>query len=442
MKKSIAIFLITSLFCINGFSQKIHPFMKTKISVTSVEDEGFISTEAGFSVPLPKEIRGYIGTKGILYNWRLIEGFYYVGSENRTAVIENAAEYPEETLGIIEELFKSVARDLFATKTAIISSDSRFVYYDGHKAVELRTVLTDTVFIARVFWVKNKAYKMAVLLSDEQKQFEPNAKKIFDAFKVLSQESSDEIIRKKVEEATPQPLPQNPRVPKAKSDAEDRGLKGKVKIVLEESKYVKGTKADNPKQKDSEDFFNEDGNWIKRISYDTRGLPFQIRVYGYIDGSRVEKTGSIHYESQFPAPMMPQSPNPPKRDFRYSMKFDYKYDDKERLKEEIVYSNDGTIWTKSVFKYIENTVEEIRYQDNNKNSSKSIKTYDLKGNEIEAVYFGLNSDEWKEKLIYKYSEFDKNGNWTKRLQQFFRNTNGVENQEWVEENYRTITYYE
>ncbi len=440
MKKILLYLLLLHVLVLCSFSQRI--WLGTIGSLDSTKSGSFSSLQTGISVDLPKQVSGYSGEKGLLYNWRLTEGYYYVGVESKIFDVENTDKFKTETGKSINEIYNGIAGDLFETPSKIFSASEKEINYQGHKGIELRATLTDTVMIIRVFWIKNTVYKIAVLLTEKQKQFETQAIKVLNSLKVISKEEKEKIIKEKFDEATPQPLPQSPITQKVKSDAEDENLKGKVKSILQESKYIKGTKADSPKQKESEGFYNEDGNWLKRISYDSHGLPFQIRVYGYIDGNRVEKAGFIYYGLIFPGPPRPVSPNAPKRDLRYSMKFAYKYDDKNRLSEEIVYSNDGTIWTKSVFTYNENTVEEIRYQDNGKNSSKNIKTFDSKENEIESVYFGLNSDKFREKSIYKYIDFDKNGNWIKRTRQYFTNNNETEKEEWIEEEFRTITYYE
>jgi hypothetical protein len=443
MKKLNIAFLIIILLSTVTYSQRIHSYMRPVDSLSSVKNGAFSSTEAGFSIDLPKRIGGFNGTNGIQYSWRLAEGYYFVGIETREEIVENTDTFVSETRKLATELFKSIGRELFETKVELINITSKDFRFQQHKGLEIRCVLSDTIYISRIFWIKNRAYKIAVLLSNDQKTYERQANTVFDSLKVLSPNDTDEIIRKKIEENTPQTLPQSPVVSKVRSDAEDENLKGKVKSVLQESQRIKGNRAGQPKLKEREDFYSEAGNWIKRISYDSiSGLPFQIRVYGYIDGNRVEKAGFIHYESQPPAPMMPPSPNAPKRDVRYSMKFEYDYDETKKLLMQTAYTNDGNVWTKSVYTYKENTVENVRYQDKGKNSAKSIETLDENGNVIESLYFGLNnSTDWQEKSVYNYKEFDKQGNWTKRTQTFYRIINGVESEQWIEEEYRTITYY-
>jgi hypothetical protein len=48
--------------------------------------------------------------------------------------------------------------------------------------------------------------------------------------------------------------------------------------------------------------FNEKGNRIKEITFDDRGNPSEISVYGYLRGKRVVNSNTITYEYN-PPPM-------------------------------------------------------------------------------------------------------------------------------------------
>lgn len=426
------------------FGQTIQSYMRPMGSLVDVKKGSFSSTEAGFSIDLPKQIGGFNGTKGIQYNWRLPEGYFYVGIEDREKEIENTADFESETGKVIDRIFNDVARDLFATKFEIKNVEKKFTEYQEHKQIEVRANLTDTLILIRVFWIKNRAYKMAVLLTEEQKKFEPQAKAVFDSLKVFSKDNTEETIKRKVEESTPKPLPQSPVVTKIKTDAEDEGLKGKVKSVFQESQFIKGEKSGSPKQKDSEDYYNELGNFTKRIFYDdTSGFPFEIMVYGYINQSRVSKSGQILYGNELSA--ISAGPPPPgaakKRDVRYEYRYDYKYDSSKNLIEKILYDNKDEVRTRTVYKSKEDSIEEIVYDENGKLNRRNITKIDEKGNEIETTYFNSPSEGDNSIYTYRYEQFDEKGNWTKRTVTKSRSFQGVTKEEWIMVEHRTIIYY-
>ena len=104
-------------------------------------------------------------------------------------------------------------------------------------------------------------------------------------------------------------------------------------------------------------------------------------------------------------------------DFKYT----YKYDEKRNKIEENSYHSDGSLARKWTYKYNEkgNKIEGNEYNSDGSLDSKWTNKYDEKGNEIE--YNGYNSDgSLNSKKTYKY-QFDKQGNWIKRIEF----TNGI-----------------
>src|SRR5258708_26216948 len=141
-------------------------------------------------------------------------------------------------------------------------------------------------------------------------------------------------MAKKVADAEPAPLPQEPVARKLKSDADDEGLRGKVKIVVDENEGLSAEWSIRGRNPAMTYYYNEQGNLTKKEMYDYRGTPMGVTVYGYLDGDRVEKSNYIRYEYDPPPMAAPSGGGPrPKRDPRYSTKFKYKYDDDGRLAE-------------------------------------------------------------------------------------------------------------
>lgn len=258
-----------------------------------------------------------------------------------------------------------------------------------------------------------------------------------------SQNYSKDELAKKIEDATPKALPQSPIVKKIKSDAEDDGLKGKVKSVSETEEDLSGTWVTKGIKMSSETFYDEKGNQVKYVYYDYRGNPSNITVYGYLDGMRVSKSGFINYPYNPPPMMMPRSekavPEKP-ADTRYSVKYEYKYDDKKRLKESVGYRNNGEIINKTVYSYDGNKMESSTFDKDGKLYSKTIDLLDDKSNIIEHTFVYLNKSKPDSITVYTYDSFDEKGNWTKRTIKWKNvENNGNKQSNYVE--YRKITYY-
>lgn len=297
--------------------------------------------------------------------------------------------------------------------------------------------------ISRIYLVGNRGYQLLVMLPFSKKDEEPAAIKILDSFKLLTEAEVAAELKRKAAEATPGSLPQEPVAPKAKSDAEDEGLKGKVRTVFTESEDLSGTWAVAGRKPSSMVYFNERGNFTKREAYDYRGNLFDITAYGYLDGARVALFKTIRYEYDPPPMMMAPVPGKTaerKADPRYSNKYRYKYDDKGRLIEELLYLNDGTLDLSYIYKYQDNRREELVYDEQGALNQKYSVTFDEKGNEKEETIFDVKDNSVKEKFSYAY-EFDNQGNWIKRTTSKWTTKDGQSGFTPYSIDYRTITYY-
>jgi hypothetical protein len=152
----------------------------------------------------------------------------------------------------------------------------------------------------------------------------------FDTFKLISQAEVEAELQRKFEAMKPPALPQEPVVTKEKTDAQDENLKGKVKRIVAESEDLSGTWSVQGRKPSSVTYFNEKGNYVERDLYDSQGKPFQITMYGYIDGKRVSNSKTTNYEYDPPPMAMPKSKTDEpvkKSDPRYEYSFEYKYED-------------------------------------------------------------------------------------------------------------------
>lgn len=369
-----------------------------------------------------------------MFNWRTAQGTFIVGYVDRPEIVEPMGKRALDFL-------RDSAMTGLEGKAKLVSETD--ISLEGHPGRQLKIEFSDGITIARIYLVSNRVYQAVGSLSADKKNQEQEVIKILDSFKLLSQANVDAELKSKIAAATPRPLPQEPVAKRLKSDAEDEGLKGRVKTVFTESEDLSGTWAVSKRKPSSMQYFNEQGNLTKRESYDYRGNPSDITVYGYLDGERASDFNSINYEYN-PPPVMISAPAAgqatPKYDPRYSYKFKYKYDEKGNLIEKVWYGNDGKLWLRYTYKYKGNQKEEMVYAEDSSLNQKYLYTLDDKGNEIEEIVYEVRDNSIRDKYSYSY-EFDAKGNWIKQTTSKWVTKDGKSRFEPYSVTYRTITYY-
>ncbi len=261
-----------------------------------------------------------------------------------------------------------------------------------------------------------------------------------------SKPTLDTAKLKAIEVSTPATLPQEPVVPKEHSDAQDEGLKGKVKSVTRESQDLSGTGRGDSRRFSYIENYNEIGNLVKRISFDHMSDPSDITVYGYLNGVRVSKTKTITHEYDPPAPITPPGAaksDQNQREVRITYGYGYKYS-KGRLAEMQMYRNDKTLGMRYTYTVSGNTLEKLAYDDKGELNQKYIYKLDEKGNEIEDIRIDLTPQKYygDKKFVFKYESFDGKGNWTKRTASQIVIENGNEIVKPAFIHFRTINYFE
>lgn len=369
------------------------------------------------------------------YHWRTAEGVFAVGYIQRPEILEAVSK---QMLDAVRDGIMAATKNLGSS----LASETD-ITLDGYPGRELKINFSDGVSIARIYIVRNRIYQLIASLSTANRDKAPNAIRILNSFKLISQADVEADMRKKAAEATPSPLPQMPITGKLKSDAEDEGLRGKVRTVTVENEDLSGTWSVGGRKKSAVEHYNEQGNLTKRESFDYRGNPSDITVYGYLDGNRVSNTESIQHNYN-PPPMLVAAPAgeaAPKYDSRYSYKFTYKYDGKGNLIEEVWYGNDGKLWLRYVYNFKGNQKERLVYSADGSLNQRSLHTLDAKGNEVEEIIYEPRDNSIRSKYSYVY-EFDAKGNWTKRTASKRATKDGSALFEPYSVTYRTITYYE
>jgi hypothetical protein len=262
--------------------------------------ERFLSTEGAFSIALPKSISGYspmpsqkgMNASGSSYNWRFREGTIIVSYRE----IDDAS-FRMPTDKDDADFFAGYRDSILAVTKGTVTSDRtvKLGTVPGHEYVfRLPSGQSE---IARAYVHGNQIYSLLAILSPNVSNAEELIAKVFGSLTLIDRTTIDADIRKRVEEATPEQLPQDPVATKERSDADDEGLRGAVKTLTEEQEDLSGTWQVQGRHFSSITDFNERGNRTKQIFYDSKAKPYEVRAYGYIDGARVFKSGMIDYES-------------------------------------------------------------------------------------------------------------------------------------------------
>jgi hypothetical protein len=320
-----------------------------------------------------------------------------------------------------------------SANTSIISKSVSLNEMEGK---EVSYDKSQTRLILRLF-VKNRTlYRLITIFESSDNGL--LAEKFLASFRVISLEQA---IKNKILSAMPTELPQTSNFKKTNTDVADEGIKGNVKSLTEEIETTRQDDGVLSREKTNEKFYSRQGWLIKEISYDFfDGFPVSVQVYGFIDNMRVSNIGFIQSETTSRGIMAFVPKNKP--DNRYSSRYEYKYDESNRMKEELIYRNDSELMNKNTFDYAENKVEESQFKGE-KLQSKRVRFYGKQHLVKDEIVTRFSNDKIDEnKFSYKYESFDKKGNWTKQIKLIQKSENGKEFYHPIYTVYRIITYYD
>ena len=412
--------------------------------------EVFTSLDARFSVALPRKVSGFSPitldtpqgriTAGETYSWRLNEAQFEIGYLDLPK--------PPESAAVARAALRKFADDIAAGVSAqggkvAARTDITLTGYVGH---EMKLELPRAYAINRLYAVGGRIYRLSsVSTRKDAPEFQETATLTLDSFRILS---LDEVVverQRRIEAATPRPLPQEVEqaARKLKSDAEDEGLKGRVKTVFVERQDLSGTWTVQRRKPSQMVSYNEAGNVVQKADYDYKGNLFQIRAYGYIDGERASNDKTIENEYDPPAMIIAsrEGESNNKYDPRYRFKYKYKYDDGGRLAETAWYGNSGKLWLRYVYHYKGVSEREtLVYSEDGSLNQKYLATLDAHGNEIEESSCNTKTGAVDNRYAYTY-EFDRHGNWIKQTTSKWGTKDGKTQFLPYSITYRTITYY-
>jgi YD repeat-containing protein len=324
-------------------------------------------------------------------------------------------------------------------KAGIKTSEAPY-NFNGFNGVELRSIGPGGAMVARLFFAYSRLYSVSVLKHGADR-FDSQLE-LLQKFRILEK---NEYVNKLIEENMPKPLPQEPAATRPSNDAQQDGLKGKVKEAIKDEQSGTGTR-----ERSDESYYDMNGNRVKEIDF-INGYPTGVTLWGWIDGMRVTNDNFIEYGIN-------EGPNekdvimalgatdaedtttsPKTRDERFSQRYDYKYDSSGKLIEELISQNTGDVWTRTVYKYTSGQVETIIYDEKGKLSTRSVDSLDQLGNIVEHKSYD-NKGKIDGTEIYKY-EFDSLQNWV-AMRTFEKKTvKGKSILKLTRTEFRTIKYY-
>ena len=427
-----------------GDAAKISPWASMKILPAK---QIFVSLDGRFSLAFPQQTQGFTALSpkqlgmqatGMQFTWKFQEG----------DAIVMFVDFPEAELKGTEEELQKISANINAALLKSFPSgkvaDSKSFNVGEIPASHTSFDFGENKFgVQRLYLVKNRLYRALSIF--ENAENEKLLTQTLDSFKLISKSEIEAELQKKIEAMKPPALPQEPIALRQTTDAQEDNLKGKVKKIISESEDLSGTWSVQGRKVSSVVYFNEGGNYIERDSYDSQGNPFQITMYGYIDGKRVSNSRTTNYEYNPPAPMpMAKSTNEEpvkKADPRYEYSFEFKYKDGKLVERQMVFSN-GKKGLRYVSIYNGNQVEKLVYTEKDELNQKYLYTFDKDGNEIEQINYGLSNYKFYGDRKYRYTyEFDEKGNWIKRITLTEATENGVMTFKPSSVTYRMITYF-
>lgn len=310
--------------------------------------------------------------------------------------------------------------------------------FGGSKGVEIRGAGFRRI-VTRLFFLKNQLVAFTALTGDYP-GFDEGLK-LLDSFRILTKEETIEALKS---ENAPAELPPVPAGSQRSTDAQYLQLKGAVRAIVEERQE----KSALVRELVREAYFDPAGNLTREVSYNI-GYPQEITHWGWVDGKRVSSSRVIFYEPEGGPQMTAFRGLGPTtgmmgeagKDQLYGSRYEFRFDDKNRVTEQKSFGADGSLaWTKK-FTYppagrdiqtLDNTgqflTRFLEVQDKDGNITE-IKVVDASGRAYSSVF-------------YTY-EYDATGNWITRRSQL-SGSGPVKSSKRKPDavHFRKITYYE
>ncbi len=410
--------------------------VKLSVAQITLPPPAFVSIYGNFSIALaetPYLTRGLRNDEapdqgtGMIYAWEAEKVVYTALYLDPLDAAGNTSA-AEKVKGL--RLNNERVRETIDKYVGKIISEKPFAL-GANSGVEIRAALGTGAMIVRNFQVERREYSIQAIVSDLNDV--AKALQILDSFKLIDGRA---LMLKKIAANTPKPLPQMPAVKTPKSDLETANLKGKVKTVTEENEDLSGDAFQQGRLFSAEYFYNQNGFLNREIRYDKRGNPVKIALYGFIGRALVAKFGTIRYPYSAPS-KTPEKPS----NRQFDVKIKYFYDKQGRVNESKYYGFDGELSSRTLTVYDKNRAAAQNFNAAGELVSKTLQTFDEKGNLTASVIQSRLPKAFDYKAIYTYEEFYEKGNWTRRILSEWQTVGDKSFYVPVTINYRSFVYY-
>lgn len=431
-------------------------FIATTGQAPADPEKEFRSIAGRFGIRLPQAYTSYTPVVTLdladqkffvsIYRWNLPFGQFSVSHASNVVV-----ERPGQT-NVFFERFR--ARVLGQSEKLL---RERQTALDGHNGLELISESGNVQTVTQIFVVKYRIYILTMSLSPAQRADLKPALTAFNSFRLLPPAVVEDELRKAVANFAPEALPQEPFVARPTTDAQDEGLKGKVKTVTVELED-KGNNVGVPQIPYSETEFNERGYLTRYVEYGG-DVPATVIIYGYLNGERAARMAIRPFEFVLITDKPLTGPSKPASERRMleTLKFIYKYNNTGQLLERRILFTNGNEFERNVYDLKKKKMEHsggnrmfgrladrkvVYVLDATGNPVEKHSTHETRQPYSEVIAGGVVRTEKVTtstvKDFYTY-EFDSQGNWIKQVTT--RMEDGKSVLPTLEVIYRKISYF-
>ena len=473
--------MLLTLLCVNVlglFSLIVH----------SQTRDNFVSLEGRFTIALPRtyaEFRPATIVAGkellpiMLYKWNTTSGLVAAGYAVTGVDLEDPKLAPK--------IFRDV-RDSFIKQyeAKLLTEHARV--FDGHQGFEFIIENKSLLTAVRMILAKNRFYMLTLTNRPDQRDLVANGEGLLSTFRLMSLDDVVAARDRSLGTLPGSPYSQTAAGTDTRPDAQNEKFKGRVKQIFVERELLFNGVSFNEVHPESLKDFNEDG-YVSRVITFSGQWPASISLYGFAGDSRAFKKMLISEVTW----RLGRQPTLNIDDEAVHI-VRQKYDASDRLIEQGIYDEKGSLEERVAYKYeterreIETRKYSNLFGDKFETLSKTVERLDASGNPVELTLFQysqgpggftttinnpvnphdrvagaitsgpLNSNSVKnpraeeravvttsktqnrvieEKFVYTY-EFDAQGNWIKRIT---TSKDRGKNAPPIDVTYRRITYY-
>ena len=236
-------------------NQTPKPFVRPSIR-DLLAGKPYVSVDLNYSISLPEPTYSN--------NWIFQEGKIGINVANADIAggkqnLKGFTQINNNTL--LSKIQGKITDEKYYDAENVYSSITSFTFDDGNFGVRKFSLSDDRLYVM-----------FAQFTNSADAEFFENA---FKTFKPVGEAEVKVEVQRRLEEATPQELPQEPILKNQQSDAKEENLKGKVKKIVEESENI-STEPEKRNRKISQTReYNNKGNLTKDVRIDYEEIPVQ-----------------------------------------------------------------------------------------------------------------------------------------------------------------------